>query len=111
MLQYYLLVMIFYVSRFAITMFVFCVTTFLQGALLFVRLFYAFKHEKSDWGNRFGTPISLLVKRFSAARVLPLMMVGFVRHQITLRRFGLIQTYRALCKNLTCRSILKTYLP
>ncbi|KAF9535440.1 MFS general substrate transporter [Crepidotus variabilis] len=25
----------------------------------------------------FGTPISLLVKRFSAARVLPLMMVGF----------------------------------
>lgn len=25
----------------------------------------------------FGTPISLLVKRFSAARVLPLMMIGF----------------------------------
>ncbi|KAK0465061.1 major facilitator superfamily domain-containing protein [Desarmillaria tabescens] len=26
----------------------------------------------------FGTPISLLVKRFSAARVLPLMMMGFI---------------------------------
>lgn len=28
--------------------------------------------------DSFGTPISLLVKRFSAARVLPLMMIGFV---------------------------------
>lgn len=27
---------------------------------------------------RFGTPIALLVKRFSAARVLPLLMIGFV---------------------------------
>ena len=31
-------------------------------------------------GIRFGTPISLLVKRFSAARVLPIMMVGFVSY-------------------------------
>ncbi|KNZ79001.1 hypothetical protein J132_07153 [Termitomyces sp. J132] len=30
-------------------------------------------------GTSFGTPISLLVKHFSAARVLPLMMIGFVR--------------------------------
>jgi len=27
----------------------------------------------------FGTPISLFVKRYSAARVLPIMMIGFVR--------------------------------
>ncbi|KAF8898781.1 major facilitator superfamily domain-containing protein [Infundibulicybe gibba] len=48
--QYYLLVMIFYVRQ-------------LTGCSI---------------AKRFGTPISLLVKRFSAARVLPIMMIGFV---------------------------------
>ncbi|KAJ3734815.1 major facilitator superfamily domain-containing protein [Lentinula guzmanii] len=43
--QYYLLVMIFYVS----------------------------------FSSNFGTPISIFVKKFSAARVLPLMMIGFVK--------------------------------
>ncbi|PFH54444.1 hypothetical protein AMATHDRAFT_72247 [Amanita thiersii Skay4041] len=37
---------------------------------LLVMVFYA--------SARFGTPISLLVKRFSAARVLPILMIGFV---------------------------------
>ncbi|TFK41194.1 MFS general substrate transporter [Crucibulum laeve] len=37
----------------------------------------------------FGTPISLLVKRFSAARILPLMMIGF----------GLMSLFAGLAKN------------
>ncbi|KAJ7357335.1 MFS general substrate transporter [Mycena albidolilacea] len=57
--QYYLLVMIFYVS------------------VLFVSIqAYSSKPCKVPF-CLFGTPISLFVKRFSAARVLPIMMIGF----------------------------------
>ncbi|KAI3621962.1 transporter of nicotinic acid [Moniliophthora roreri] len=59
--QYYLLVMIFYV-----------------GSLLPVRpnIFASFFGILLK-ARRFGTPIAIFVKRFSAARVLPIMMVGF----------------------------------
>ena len=49
------------------------------GSLLFVRPhLYTILYDCELMNFRFGTPISLLVKRFSAARVLPIMMVGFV---------------------------------
>ncbi|KAK0245731.1 MFS general substrate transporter [Armillaria nabsnona] len=40
----------------------------------------------------FGTPISLLVKRFSAARVLPLMMIGFGSMFVILLRLQVFLT-------------------
>ncbi|KAK0208244.1 MFS general substrate transporter [Desarmillaria ectypa] len=45
----------------------------------------------------FGTPISLLVKRFSAARVLPLMMMGFGSY--TLCTQGSMSLFAGIAKN------------
>ncbi|KAG6860759.1 hypothetical protein C0995_007877 [Termitomyces sp. Mi166 len=48
----------------------------------------------------FGTPISLLVKHFSAARVLPLMMIGF----------GSMSLFAGIAKNFSRAHLLRGHL-
>lgn len=51
---------------------------------------YIASYHTNGRTQSFGTPIALLAKRFSAARVLPIMMVGFVRPLSATNSFTLI---------------------
>jgi hypothetical protein len=76
--QYYLLVMVFYASINLAPVHNCLLTISPSGAFLPVRCHCLHLALLKTMQRSFGTPVSLLVKKFSAARVLPIMMVGFV---------------------------------